>query len=357
MLSNNLGILEAIESGKSPWDLLAALLNRSVAELQAHHNLRESDIWRFLLFSERRMRVKEHIDDVNKAIELIDKAQNVVVILGAGGSVGLDFRSSGGLYDSIAKDGVFDDPCNVFDLEYFERDPSIFWKYAYTIFPAREPEHSATHFFLKKIEEKGKLLRVYTQNVDTLEVGIPDEKLCCVHGSWRSCVCRNCGYRVPIEELRPSIESRVMPVCKICGGPIKPGIVFFGQPTNLDDREAYSDARVADLLIVIGTSLRVAPISELPDLMSNVPSILINRSPVTCDFNMQLLGECSEIVQMLERELGWRDDEGVRAKDSIFFPPNSFVFEADNELATRIVDTARNKFLATSVVIDVRDLE
>ena len=44
MLSNNLEILEAIVSGKSPWDLLAALLNRSVAELQAHHNLRESDM-------------------------------------------------------------------------------------------------------------------------------------------------------------------------------------------------------------------------------------------------------------------------------------------------------------------------
>lgn len=357
MLSNNLGILEALESGKNPWDLLASLLNRSAAELQAELHIPDVEIWRMLMFHERRRAPKEPINDISKVVELIEKAKNIVVILGAGGSVGLDFRSPGGLYDSIAKDGVFDDPCNVFDLDYFNMDPSIFWKYAHTIFPARNPQHSETHFFLQKLEEKGKLLKIYTQNVDTLEVGIPDEKLCYVHGSWRNCVCKECGYKMTIEELRPSIESRTVPVCKMCGGPIKPGIVFFGQSTNLDDNEAFNDSKTADLLIVIGTSLRVAPISELPDMMSNVPSILINRAPVTCDFNAQILGECSEIVHMIERELGWREDEGVKAKDSVFFPPNSFVFEADNELATRIVDTPRNKFLATSVVVDVRDLE
>ena len=125
---------------------------------------------------------------------------------------------------------------------------------------------------------------------------------------------------------------------------------------NLDDKDALNAARVADLLIVVGTSLRVAPISELPDVMSNVPSVLINRAPVTCDFNAQLLGECSEIVEMIEKELGW-SETGKTSEDSVFFPPNNFVFESDNELGTKIVNSTRNKFLVTSVTVDVRDLE
>ena len=362
MASFRVTLWEAYDEGKSPWGLLSSLMNKDPLEVQQELGGVETEAWKYLflmasMIDLRRMRrQKEHVKDVHQVIDLIKNAQNIVVILGAGGSVGLDFRSPGGLYDSIAKDGVFEDPCNVFDLEYFQKDPSIFWKYAHTIFPARHPQHSATHYFLQKLQEHGKLLKIYTQNVDTLEVGIPDEKLCYVHGSWRDCKCCECGYKMTIEELRPSVEAGTVPVCTKCGGPIMPGIVFFGQPTNFEHKDVCREATVADLLLVIGTSLRVAPISELPSIMSDVTSVLINRAPVTCDFNAQLLGECDDIVGMLERELDWAES-GMTADDSVFFPPNNFVFESNHELGTRIIETARNSFLATSVTVDVSDLE
>ncbi|KAI5488559.1 NAD+ binding [Trichomonas vaginalis G3] len=363
MLSQSFAVINALEEGKCPWEMLAGLLNRDVDEVKAQFQAPEEDIWRLLyrLASAadglRAKKPREYYTDLDRIIDLIDKSHNIVILLGAGGSVGPDFRSPGGLYDSIAKDGVFDDPCKVFDNQYFEEDPSIFWRYAHTIFPSANPQHSGSHIFIEMLEQKGKLLRVYSQNVDTLEKGIPDEKLVCVHGSWRECRCMQCGLVQSIEDLRPSVEQRVVPQCKQCGGPIKPGIVFFEQPTNLDEKQAFADAEQADLLIVIGTSLRVAPISELPDLMSSVPSILINRAPVTTNFNAQFLGECDDIVQMLESELGWIENKRISSKDSVFFPPNNFVIESNSELGTRIIETSRNKFLATSFTIDVSDTE
>lgn len=363
MLSQSFAVINALEEGKCPYEMLAGLLNRDVDEVKAQFQAPEEDIWRLLFRLAttadriRQRKSREYYTDIGRIIELIDKANKIVILLGAGGSVGPDFRSPGGLYDSIAKDGVFDDPCNVFDLKYFQQDPSIFWRYAHTIFPAKNPEHSGSHYFIEMLEQKGKLLRVYSQNVDTLEKGLPDEKLVCVHGSWRDCHCMQCGHLHSIEDLRPSVEQRTVPLCQVCGGQIKPGIVFFGQPTNLDEKQVCSDAREADLLIVIGTSLRVAPISELPDLMSDVPSILINRAPVTTNFNAQFLGECDDIVHLIEEMLGWAHYEYVSSNDAIFFPPNNFVLESDNALGTRIIETSRNKFLVTSYTCDVNDLE
>jgi thiamine pyrophosphate-dependent acetolactate synthase large subunit-like protein len=157
----------------------------------------------------------------------------------------------------------------------------------------------------------------------------------------------SCGEVHRIDDLRPSVERQSIPVFKRCQGPIKPGIVFFGQRTNIHDQDIENDSQNADLLVVIGTSLRVAPVSYLPDAMQNVPAILINREPVTCSFNAELLGDCDEVCASLQSELGW----GAVARpidDFVFVPPNKFVLAADGT-ATRFVETARSLFIVTPV--------
>jgi NAD-dependent SIR2 family protein deacetylase len=275
--------------------------------------------------------------------------------MGAGASSGPDFRSPGGLYDTIAQSGLLADPYSVFDLNLFFEDPSIFWRFANLIFPPPDPEFSATHVFLEHLEAQGKLLRVYSQNVDTLERGIADDHLRCVHGSWRENECVQCHQVYSMEDLRPAVMAGAVPQCVRCGGPIKPGIVFFGQATNLDEMEAQQDAADADLLLVIGTSLKVKPISELPAIMSNVPSLLITREPVECLFNAELLGDCTDIVRHLEMALGWIDAEA--AVEPLRFDPNKFVFPSESELATTIWETGREAFLVTAGRVDPRDLQ
>lgn len=351
-------LLDGLEMGADPRELLANLLQKDASEITDSEDI----IWKKiydLTYNNGRIYGQSQvpaIKDFGSVLSLIEKSWKIVVILGAGGSVGPDFRSPGGLYDSIAKAGVFDDPCQVFDLEYFSKDPSIFWRYAHTIFPDRNPKHSAAHYFIRELENRGKLLRLYTQNVDALDVGIPPNHLRTVHGSWRESHCMKCGALHQIEDLRDSVEKGEVPTCHFCGGPIKPGIVFFGQPVNLNDYELELDAREADLLIVIGTSLRVAPVSEIPKLMKHVPSILINRATVKCDFSAELLGECDDVVRTIEYELGWEADEGVNPEEIQKFGSNKFIFPSQSELATRIVSTSRNDFLVTSAPVDVDDL-
>jgi NAD-dependent SIR2 family protein deacetylase len=345
-------VFDAYEHGGDPKELLCELLDKDSSEAASFQGVDPSQLWNLIFqIATSADEEKQHIEktpitDVTDIYSLICNASRIVVLIGAGASTGPDFRSSGGLYDSIAREGVLADPYDVFDLEYFQRDPSVFWRFAHLIFPAEVPEYSTAHYFIEELERRGKLLRLYSQNVDTLERGICPSRLRCVHGSWRENFCLQCGQIYTIEDLRPAVNAGAVPHCVCCGGLIKPGIVFFGQPTNLSDREVCEDAARADLLLVIGTSLQVKPISELPMVMASVPSILINREPVGCEFNGELIGDCTDILEHIEAVLEWTtpDSEPVVPR---LYEPNKFIFPASSGLGTSISETGRSRFLVT----------
>ena len=348
-------IIQSIQSDQSPRALMARIgIDESLIPAEAS----DSDLWLelFRILEHSRFPIRRtYIKSMDEVMEKIRNANNIVAVIGAGASVGPDFRSPGGLYDQIARSGALEDPYKVFDMEYFTQDPSVFWKFAHLIFPSTDPEHSQTHYFLAELEKKGKLLRVYSQNVDTLEVGIPNEKLRCVHGSWRENKCMSCGTVHTIEDLRECVNNKEVPACKQCGAHIKPGIVFFGQKTNMEDEDIEYDSEHADLLIVVGTSLRVAPVSFIPEIMHKVPSILINREPVSCEFNAELLGDCDDVVMAIENDLGWTNNEsknneknkGKTSKDFVFVQPNKFVLPTEDGVGVQFSETGRSIFLVT----------
>lgn len=72
---------------------------------------------------------------------------------------------------------------------------------------------------------------------------------------------------MPGENIREEIFAQKIPVCSDCGpdGIMKPDIVFFGEglPEKFHDAMA-GDKDVADLLIVIGSSLKVRPVALIP---------------------------------------------------------------------------------------------
>lgn len=258
-------VFQAYQQGSDPRELLAELLPSGLSYSGLFATSNPADLWNFafrLAAQADRLRqpvIKPKLTDLKTILSLIDNATRIVVLMGAGASVGQDFRSPGGLYDTIRESGALTDPYRVFDLELFDADPSIFWRFAHLVFPSEAPQFSATHLFLQELEEHGKLLRLYSQNVDTLERGISDERLRCVHGSWRRNRCSRCHHEYSIADLRPAVNAGTVPCCVTCGGAIKPGIVFFGDTTHLDNDELFEDAAQADLLIVIGTSLKVQP--------------------------------------------------------------------------------------------------
>lgn len=93
------------------------------------------------------------------------------------------------------------------------------------------------------------------------------------------------------------------------GGILKPDITFFGEnlPTGFSDRLEKHDQFAVDLLVVIGTSLKVAPVAEVPAFLPrSVPQIVISRTPVNHHtFDIDLLGDCDVVVAELARRCGW----------------------------------------------------
>lgn len=273
------------------------------------------------------MRVRlPNYNTIDSFVSALQKSSKIMVLTGAGISTSLgipDFRSSIGFYSQLGHLGL-QDPQEVFDLQIFREDPSIFYSIAHLILP---PEHSFTplHAFIKVLQDKGKLLRNYTQNIDNLEsnVGILEENLIQCHGSFAKLTCVTCGYKVPGNTIFPELKRQELAICPWCKskrnkledevegayGVMKPDITFFGEllPERFHDT-ITNDIHDCDLLICIGTSLKVAPVANIVNMIPpHVPQILINKDPVShCEFDLSLLGYCDQVISLVCSKLGWK---------------------------------------------------
>uniref|UniRef100_A0AC11BZU6 Sirtuin 3 n=1 Tax=Ovis aries TaxID=9940 RepID=A0AC11BZU6_SHEEP len=245
--------------------------------------------------------------------------QRVVVMVGAGISTpsGIpDFRSPGVGYYSILQQYKLPYPEAIFELSFFFHDPKPFFTFAKKLYPGNY-RPNATHYFLRLLHEKGLLLRLYTQNIDGLEraSGIPDSKLVEAHGSLASATCTTCRRPYPGEDFWADVMVDRVPRCPVCSGVTKPDIVFFGEPLPARFLLHLADFPMADLLLILGTSLEVEPFASLSDAVrSSVPRLLINRDLVGSlarnprGRDVVQLGDVVHGVKRLVELLGWTDD-------------------------------------------------
>lgn len=263
---------------------------------------------------ERRSKLS-HVNLMSDVIRLIKESKKILVLTGAGVSVSCgipDFRSRDGIYARLAVDFPdLPDPQAMFDVSYFIRDPRPFFKFAREIYPGKF-KPSRSHRFISLLQKTGRLLRNYTQNIDTLEqvAGITNVIQC--HGSFATASCFKCKHQVGCETIREDIFNQTIPRCPKCPpdevlGILKPDIVFFGE--SLPDkfhRQMSLDQHEADLLIVIGSSLKVRPVALIPSSLPNeIPQILINREPLPhMQFDVELLGDSDTIIGELCSRLG-----------------------------------------------------
>lgn len=92
---------------------------------------------------------------------------------------------------------------------------------------------------------------------------------------------------------------------------MKPNITFFGEKlkSKVGTSLQHDKAKGVDLFIVVGTSLKVAPISTVLDWFDeSIPRVLCNCETVGVRFDLQLLGHCDEIFRYLLKALGWERD-------------------------------------------------
>ncbi|XP_069384357.1 NAD-dependent protein deacetylase sirtuin-3, mitochondrial isoform X4 [Paralichthys olivaceus] len=109
--------------------------------------------------------------------------------------------------------------------------------------------------------------------------------------------------------------SGTVPKCPTCKGVVKPDIVFFGEELPQHFFKYLTDFPLADLLIIMGTSLEVEPFASLAGAVrSSVPRLLINRDVVgpfawsRRQHDVVQLGDVVSGVQALVGALGWTQE-------------------------------------------------
>lgn len=245
------------------------------------------------------------------------ECKNVFVMLGAGVSTSAgipDFRSpETGLYANLARLNL-PYPEAVFDISFFRENPKPFYTLAYELLPGRF-RPTATHSFVRLLADKSLLHTCFTQNIDTLErrAGVPAHKIVEAHGSFASQRCIECRTPLDGDVMRRCLKRKITARCPECEGLVKPDIVFFGEALPERFHQSVPLLSSADLLFVIGTSLKVQPFASLASRVPpHCPRVLINRELVG-DFTSRpddvvCLGQCDDVVRTLCKELGWEED-------------------------------------------------
>jgi len=198
---------------------------------------------------------------------LVAESGRTVLLSGAGMSTSAgipDFRGPDGIY----KRQMNVDPERIFDIDWFNRDPSFFYDFHREFLSTlKTVEPSFAHSFFARLEDQNLLSGVITQNIDSLHQKAGSKNVLEIHGGvWKS-FCTQCGKWWGFDDSVSMAFDQKVPRCDSCDGVIKPDIVFFGEMVKHLE-ECRKLARGADLFIVAGSSLTVSPAAMLPALSS-----------------------------------------------------------------------------------------
>ena len=228
--------------------------------------------------------IMQKTEDILKLFSLIKEAKHLVALTGAGVSTlsGIrDFRGKNGLYNDM-------DAEKIFSIEYFEKDPSFYYKHAGSfIYNLEEKEASIVHVVLGELEKRGFLKALITQNIDLLHQKGGSKNVIEIHGSPVFHYCLRCaGVRTGCEEAAAAVHRGEMPLCPKCGRVLKPAITFFGESLPAEAlRNAAAESQQADLMLVLGTSLTVYPAASMPEytLRCGGEIVIVNNMPTSLD--------------------------------------------------------------------------
>jgi NAD-dependent deacetylase len=245
-------------------------------------------------------------DDIARARELVEGAERVVVLTGAGISTdsGIpDFRGPNGLW---TKDPEAE---KLSTLDHYVSDAAVrakaWQRRLETLSTTYEPNPG--HHALVRLERQGRLDTLITQNVDGLHLvaGTSPERLVEIHGTTRDVMCLDCDDRAPIEAALDRVRAgEADPACRSCGGILKAATISFGQGLVADDlARADAAARRADLMLAVGTTLGVYPIAGVVPLAKShgAPVVIVNGGPTEMDdlADVRLEGSISDLLPAL----------------------------------------------------------
>lgn len=215
-------------------------------------------------------------DLIQRAAEDILTAKHAIALTGAG------ISTESGIPDFRGPDGIWTQNPEMEQKAYeayadFRRDPKQWWidqleSPVNIIEEWGRAKPNPGHFALAELEKRKRLKRVLTQNIDNLHQEAGSKTVIDYHGNIFKLRCLNCSKRYPLgkfdlEKLKAG--NQLPPRCRTCGDPLKPDVVYFGEPIPTDaSAESEQEAMKCDLMMICGTSAVVYPFAGLPIIAS-----------------------------------------------------------------------------------------
>ena len=261
--------------------------------------------------------------------DLVDRLQpdaRITVLTGAGVSAASGvptFRGADGLWKNFR-------PETLATAEAFGRDPKLVWEwYAWRRFRIAACDPNAAHRVLADWSRRFKNFSLITQNVDGLHERAAasakastfakatadktagqghEPDIIRLHGSiwevscWQGCA--NSPTRWRDETLS---FAEIPPRCPHCRGPIRPGVVWFGETLDPTVVRQASKAAACDVFITVGTSAIVYPAAGFITAAKHhgAYTVEINpeTTPATSAVDLSLRGGAEMVLPLIDQQL------------------------------------------------------
>ena len=203
----------------------------------------------------------------------------------------------------------------------------------------------AAHHALAQLEAAGRIELLLTQNVDGLHSAAGSRHTVDLHGRVDTVRCMGCGTRSPRSALQSelrhrnpdwaALEARAapdgdadldgldfsrfdVPDCPLCGGMLKPDVVFFGETVPRDRvTAAYAALEAADAMLVAGSSLMVYSgyrfVQAAAAAGKPIAAVNLGRTRADALFSLKVAQPVGETLAALAMALGGKDDTHATA--------------------------------------------
>ncbi|MGX0910845.1 NAD-dependent protein deacylase [Staphylococcus caprae] len=235
--------------------------------------------------------------EIQRLREIIEESEKIVFFTGAGVSVASgipDFRSMGGLFDEISKDGQ--SPEYLLSVDHLNDDKESFIDFYHKRLLIADKKPNIVHQWIAELEHEGQSLGVITQNIDGLHTDAGSQHVDELHGTLNRFYCINC-YN---EYSKSQVMDNHIRYCEKCGQIIRPDIVLYGEMLNQNTVfKALEKIQNADTLVVLGSSLVVQPAAGFVSEFKGDNLVIINRDHTPYDQSADLVihDDMTEVVE------------------------------------------------------------
>ncbi|MEO7840558.1 MAG: NAD-dependent deacylase [Anaerolineales bacterium] len=236
-------------------------------------------------------------------ISLLRGTSRLAALTGAGVSQESGLRTFREAHSSAGSGGLWAQykPEDLASPEAFRRDPKLIWDwYAWRREAVKGVRPNAGHYALVDIEARLPEFTLITQNVDGLHRMAGSKNVLELHGNIQRVRCEDC---YTFTETWGD-DTEFVPQCSVCGGLLRPDVVWFGEALPRDQLEAAVEAaRTCDVFFSIGTSGVVQPAASLAHAARNRGAVVVEinaePTPLTHKANYAFHGKSGELLPEL----------------------------------------------------------